>query len=245
MCTLDRAHIRIGRELHRTRERLMAEAAVDVFGYGLAAGLSPIVLIATVILLTSGSGRTNGVLFMGGFVLTIAAICTAVLLIADRVVSAQSDQTLEVLMELGIGLVLLAAAWTERPGRDPAEGGGSRSQRLFARLDGASAPVAFGIGALLVVLPKRLAITVLAGMVIATAGLAITDDLVLDGLYVLTASALVWMTVVAALLAGHRSDTLLSNVKSWLMENAQVIVFVVSLGFGILFIGSALLELLL
>jgi hypothetical protein len=223
----------------------MGEAAIDVFGYGLAAGLSPVALIATVVLLTSGSGRSNGLLFMAGFVLTIAAITTATLLIADRLAPAQGNQTAETLLELGIGLILLVAAWTERPGRDPAEGGGSRSKRLFAKLDDVSAPVAFGIGALLVVLPKRLAITVLAGLVISSARLDPSEDLVLDGLYVLTASALVWLTVLVAIVSGPRAEPLLVSVKTWLLANAQAVVFVVSLAFGVLFTGSAILDLIL
>jgi hypothetical protein len=223
----------------------MEEAAIDVFGYGLAAGLSPVALIVTVVLLTSGSRRSNGLLFMAGFVLTIAVICTVTLLIADRVAPEQGSQIAETLLELGIGLILLVAAWTERPGRDPAEGGGSRSKRLFAKLDDVSAPVAFGIGALLVVLPKRLAITVLAGLVISSARLDPSEDLVLDGLYVLTASALVWLTVLVAIVSGPRAEPLLVSVKTWLLANAQAVVFVVSLAFGVLFTGSAILDLIL
>jgi hypothetical protein len=223
----------------------MGEAAIDVFGYGLAAGLSPVALIATVVLLTSGSGRSNGLLFMAGFVLTITAICTVTLLVADRLAPEQGSQTAETLLELSIGLILLVAAWTERPGRDPAEGGGSRSKRLFAKLDEVSGPAAFGIGALLVVLPKRLAITVLAGLVIASARLTVPEDLFLDGLYVLTASALVWLTVIVAVVSGHRAELRLLSIKTWLLANAQAVVFVVSLAFGVLFTGSAILDLMI
>jgi hypothetical protein len=223
----------------------MGEAAIDVFGYGLAAGLSPVALIATVVMLTSGSGRSNGLLFMAGFVLTIAAICTITVLVADRLAPAEGNQTAETLLELGIGLILLVAAWTERPGRDPTEGAGSRSKRLFAKLDEVSGPAAFGIGALLVVLPKRLAITVLAGLVIASARLDKSEDVILDGLYVLTASALVWLTVLVAIVSGRRAEPFLVSIKTWLLANAQAVVFVVSLGFGVLFTGSAILDLIL
>jgi hypothetical protein len=223
----------------------MEEAAIDVFGYGLAAGLSPVALIVTVVLLTSGSGRSNGLLFMAGFVLTIAVICTVTLLIADRVAPEQGSQIAETLLELGIGLILLVAAWTERPGRDPAEGGGSRAKRLFAKLDDVSAPAAFGIGALLVVSPKRLGITVLAGLMIASARLTVAEDLVLDGLYVITASALVWLTVLVAIVGARRVEPILVSTKTWLLENAQAVAFVASLAFGVLFTGSAILDLIL
>jgi hypothetical protein len=75
--------------------------------------------------------------------------------------------------------------------------------------------------------------------------LNLSEDLLLDGLYVLTASALVWLTVLVAVVSGRRAEPLLVSVKTWLLANAQAVVFVVSLAFGVLFTGSAILDLIL
>ena len=81
--------------------------------------------------------------------------------------------------------------------------------------------------------------------VIASARLNLSEDLVLDGLYVLTASALVWLTVLVAIVSGRRAEPLLFSIKTWLLANAQAVVFAVPLAFGVLFTGSAILDLIL
>jgi hypothetical protein len=40
-------------------------------------------------------------------------------------------------------------------------------------------------------------------------------------------------------------EPLLNSTKTWLLTSAQAVVFVVSLAFGVLFTGSAILDLIL
>ncbi len=47
----------------------MSSVAVDVIGYGLAAGLSVLAVLVTLIILTSGDPQQNGVVFLAGFAL--------------------------------------------------------------------------------------------------------------------------------------------------------------------------------
>jgi hypothetical protein len=48
-----------------------------------------------------------------------------------------------------------------------------------------------------------------------------------------------------AIVSGRGAEPLLTSIKTWLLANAQAVVFVVSLAFGVLFTGSAVLDLIL
>ncbi len=51
--------------------------------------------------------------------------------------------------------------------------------------------------------------------------------------------------MLVAIVSGRRAEPLLVSIKTWLLANAQAMVFVVSLAFGVFFTGSAILDLIL
>jgi hypothetical protein len=216
--------------------------------YALVAGLSPLALLSTLAVLGSGRGRTNGSAFGVGFLLSQSAV----LLIATLVGSAatpdpeRSHQTLAAVLELAVGVALLALAWRARnPRVSQPTSGESRTKALLARLRGLKPATAFMVGALLGVGGvKRLTITLLTGATIAVAGLIPAEEAGLGVLYVLIAGLLVWLPVAVYLIAGKRADELTDRTETWLMANQQRATLLSMLVFGLLVSSDALVRLL-
>jgi len=220
----------------------MTDIASDIFAYGLTAGVSPLAFLGTVAMLTTGSSGRNAVAFLAGFVVVIGVACVAAVLLASILVPPDAGDVLATLLKLLLGAVLLVAAWRERPGR-PSEGDGADKLRsMLARFDDLTVSAAFGAGALLVALPRRVVTTILAGLAIGAAVDNAAQGLPLVLLYSLTASALIWGTIGLSWLVGSRSASVLQGSKAWFMANAATVVFSVSLLFGVLFTGQALIS---
>jgi heme A synthase len=93
------------------------------------------------------------------------------------------------------------------------------------------------------VLPKRLAITILAGAAIGAGQATLGQGVALVTLYVLTATGLIWSTLLIYLLGGQPARDRLDQARAWVMANAGILAFVVTLLFGVLFSGQAIVEL--
>jgi Sap, sulfolipid-1-addressing protein len=216
--------------------------------YALVAGLSPLALLSTLAVLSSGRGRTNG----GAFGIAFLFAQSTVLLIAILVGSAATPdtepahQTLAAALELVLGAGLLVLGMRGRRTRDPRQGSGeSRTRALLARLRDLKPATALALGALLGVGGvKRLTITLVAGATIAVAGLIPAEDAGLAVLYVVVASVLVWLPVSVYLIAGQRADELAETTEAWLVTNEQRATFLSTLVFGLLLIVDGLVRLL-
>ena len=120
----------------------------------------------------------------------------------------------------------------------------SRTKAILARLGHLRPATAFSMGCLLGVGGvKRLTITLFAGATIAVAGLIPAEEAALGALYVVIASVLVWLPIGVYLIAGRRADAWTESTQAWLIANEQRITAVVTLVFGALLIGHALLRL--
>lgn len=221
----------------------MSSVAADVVAYGLAAGLSVLAVLLTLVILGTGNPRGNGFAFLGGFILTAAAVTLGVALVGSVLAPDDREPVVQTLLKLALGVVSLAAAWHERPGRDRGEGSAERLKTMLARLDGLTLGTAFFTGTALAVAPKRLAITVLAGLTIGQAALPAGPSIALVVVYVVLISAPIWILLGGYVLAGERSDGAAAAIKEWVIASAHPIAFVVSLVFGLLFTAQALAEL--
>ena len=221
----------------------MSEAASEIVAYGLAAGLSVSAFLATVVLVSTARGVVNGISFIAGFLVGVGAVCVGVALLAGLLTPESGDRTLQSVLKLVLGLVLLLAAWYERPGNDALESGGGRAKAFLGRLEGIGPRGALSTGLVFVVLPKRLAITVLAGLTIAGSGLGTAEELGLVVLFTLLAAVAIWPTLLLYLVARDRADRALGSAKAWTFAHAHAVAFVVSLVFGLLFTVQSVAEL--
>src|SRR6266498_982151 len=219
---------------------------LQVLLYGLLAAASPTVLLATLAALSTRRARANGSAFAGGFLLGQSIGLAVPLLIgASSVPSSGSNSTVSAWFQLGVGLLLLAAAYRARQAQPaPEVNGESRTTALLARLARVTPRTAFSIGVPLGIGVKRLIISILAASTIALSGLSDSEEFGLGLLYVLVASLLVWLPVAVYLIAGKRADGWVTSSEEWLAANKRRLTFFSSLVFGVLFAIGALVQLL-
>lgn len=225
----------------------MAETALRIFVYALVAGASPIALVASLGVLTSRRGRTNGLAFAIGFLLAQSiAFAVAFALGTAATTGRQGHPTAEAVLELAFGLGLLVIAWPERRREGTAPGGApARTRALLERLRRLRPGTAFAVGSLLGVGGvKRLTITLVAGATVGIAGLSPIEDVLLGAVYVVVAAVLVWLPVSVYLVAGERADAWMTSAETWIMSNERRLTFVSTLVFGFLLTSDALVRLL-
>jgi MFS family permease len=225
----------------------VAETTWRILLFALVAGASPIAIVATLAVLTSRRGRTNGIAFGAGFLLGQSAAFLAAFLVGSAATTDQeANEHVAAGLELVFGLALLALAWPQRRRPGPvAEPERSRAKAFLERLRGLrpgtalTAGVLLGVGGI-----KRLTITIVAGAHVGIAGLGPIEDLALGILYVLVAGVLVWLPIGAYLVAGRRGELWMASSEGWLTANERRLTFVSTLLFGFLLTTDALVRLL-
>ena len=224
----------------------MAETASRVLVFALVAAASPVALLATAAVLTSRRGRTNGSLYMVGFLLGQSiAFVVALLIGSAATTNPDGNEELAAALELAFGVGLLVLAWPQRhPRAEPDPAGSNSVKAMLARLHRLRPGTAFSVGLLLGVGGvKRLTITLVAGATVGIAGLTPVEDVLLGILYVLVAAVLVWVPVGVYLVAGERAAEWLEAAQGWLTANERRITFVSTLLFGFLLTTDALVRL--
>ena len=148
---------------------MLGKAIAELAPLGLAAALSPLPVIAVVLLLSAPAGPGAGVAFAGGWLAGLAGVTWALAFAAVEVEAVSLD--LDAWTRVAIGLGLLAAGgwkWATRPRRDRVP----KPPRWIASLAGVSRGTALLIG---VVFggpnPKNLALAFVAGATMAEYGL--------------------------------------------------------------------------
>jgi hypothetical protein len=213
--------------------------------YGLLAAASPITLLATLVVLTSGRGRANGAAFGTAFILGQ----TLAFLVAFFVGSALADNahdTATTYLALAAGVGLLVIALRERPPHEPPNADNPpRTEALFARLSRVRPGIAFGLGIPLGIGAKRLAITILAAATVALAGLGPSEEASLGLLYVAVSTLTVSIPITLYLIVGKRADNQIARSRAWITAHEQQLAFLSALTLGVLFVLVALLRLLI
>jgi cytochrome c biogenesis protein CcdA len=225
----------------------VAETTWRILLYGLLAGVSPIAIVATLAVLTSRRGRTNGIVFAAGFMLgQTAAFLAAYFVGSAATADREENEQLAAALELAFGLALLAIAWPQRRHREAEVAAGpSRTKALLDRLRGLRPATAFTFGALLGVGGvNRLTVTIVAGATVGIADLIPAEEVALGLLYLLVGGLLVWLPVGVYVVAGPRADEWMTAAEEWLTANARRLGFFSTLVFGVLLTSDALFRLL-
>jgi Sap, sulfolipid-1-addressing protein len=220
----------------------MADAAYVVL-YGLVAAISPTVLLATLVVLGSGRGRLNGIVFLAAFVAgQTLAFLLALLLGSAFTPGEELAGTLTATLQVLAGVALVAISWRRRAGPDAA-GGSPRSAALFARLSRVRPAVSFGLGMPLGVGVKRLVITVLAAATVAGADLGRDSTVTLSVAYVVVATVVVWCPVLIYLVLGPRADRRLEDARAWITANERPLLVWTALALGLFLAADGLRQL--
>jgi threonine/homoserine/homoserine lactone efflux protein len=203
--------------------------------------LSPIPIVAVVLVLGSRHARTAGPAFAAGWVIGIGALMTILVLLADGIDEADGADGggIDVIMLLiGIALVALAARKvTTRPrGDEPTPMPG-----WMTSIDHITAGRAFGLALLTSAAnPKNLALGAAAAATITQAGLSSGDTVTVTVVFVVLASLTVAGAVIVRLVGGARTERPLEAVKEFMITYNAVIMALILFLFGLKVIGDSL-----
>lgn len=219
---------------------MLGDVIGELLPSALAVALSPIPIIAIVLVLGSGRARTAGPAFALGWVVGLTAVSALVVLLLGGSADADRDDPGIAWLDLAIGLFFLTLAakqWRKRPrpGEEPAMPG------WMATVDSAGAPKAAALGlALSAANPKNLALTLAAAATVVEAGLDPADETLALAAFVALGSATVAGAVLAYLVLGERVAAPLATVRRFMSANNAVIMMVVLLLIGAKLVGDAL-----
>lgn len=220
----------------------MTQAIGQVLAFGVGVALSPIPIVAVVLMLGTPRGRGNGTAFLLGWLGGLALVGAVVLLVSGGADASKGGQPADWVnvLKLVLGLVLLRIAmrqWRRRPdpGEEPELPGWMRTLDRFT----ATRSAAFGF-VLAAINPKNLVLTIGAAAAIAQTGISAGRQAVSLLVFILVATLGVGVPVLAYLLTGERSRRLLEELKGWMAANDATIMAVICVLLGAKLIGDGI-----
>jgi hypothetical protein len=216
------------------------QAISEVLPYAVGVAISPLPIIAVILMLFSNRAKTNGPAFLLGWVIGLSVVVGVVYAIADAsdvaTDSSASDGSSTVQVVLGVVLLVLALRnWRKRP----APGEAATMPKWMATIDAFTPVKALGLGVVLsAVNPKNLIISVGAATAVAQAGASTSDSVVALAVFVILASLSIAVPVFFYLLGGEKAKTVLDGWKTWLSANNAAVMAVLLLVFGVVLLGK-------
>ena len=219
----------------------MSEVIGEILPLAVGIAISPIPIIAAILMLLSPRAKRTSVGFLIGW---LAGIVVAVVLftlltsVIPQDNAGPSPVAGVIKIILGALLLLLAIKqWRTRP----AEGEQASMPKWMSAIDAMTAGKALGLGFLLsAVNPKNLLMAISAGVIVGSADLAIGQIAVVIIIFVLLAASTVLIPVIGYLIASARLAGPLDKLREWLVENNALIMAVLLLVIGVSVIGKGL-----
>ncbi|MBE7700392.1 GAP family protein [Oerskovia sp. Sa1BUA8] len=206
--------------------------------------ISPMPIVAVVLMLVSARARANGFAFLLGWIVGIAALGTIVLLVAGAATpAAGGPPAWASVVKILLGVLLLLLAVTQWRGR-PRAGTTPATPRWMTAIDAFTPVKAFGLAVLLgAVNPKNLLLVVSGAAAIAAATSQTGEQLGALAVFVVVASLGVAAPLVIYLSMGERAATLLDGLKTWMTRNNAVIMAVLLVVLGAKMVGDGIAAL--
>ena len=221
----------------------MGAAIGEMLPLAIGIAISPLAIVAVILILTTPRARTNGPAFLGGWLLALAAVGGIALVVTDAAESADTSgpRTIVAVLKIVLGMVLLVLAWRGFRSR-PRPGEEAPLPKWMAALDrftpGRSLAVAALFGG---IKPKNLILTATAAAGIAKSDLGSTQQLVVLLLLVLVASSGIIAPVAVYFLMGEeKAARVLDGWKAWLQANNSAVMIVLFVVFGVVLLGKGI-----
>jgi threonine/homoserine/homoserine lactone efflux protein len=223
----------------------MGEAIGQSLSLAVGVALSPVPIIAVVLMLVSPRGRGNGIAFVVGWLVGLGALGTVALLLAGQADPTEGSEpaTWVGLLKLALGgltLLLAVAQWRKRP-RGDAE---PAPPKWMGAIDAFTPIKALGAGAALAAVnPKNLLLGVSAAAAIATTGIPAGEQAVAYAVFAVVGTIGVAAPVVLSVALGSRSAPVLESLRAWMAHNSAVIMAVLLLVIGAKLVGDGISSL--
>jgi Sap-like sulfolipid-1-addressing protein len=223
----------------------VGEAIGDILPLAVGVALSPLPIVAIVLMLVTPRARANGLAFIGGWLIGLAVVGAIVLALAGPTDASEQGgpATWVSILKLVLSVLLLLVAlrqWRGRPKKDDEVA----VPKWMGAIDRFTAGKALGAGAVLSgANPKNLLLAISAGAAIAQTGIAGGQQAIAFTVFAIIGTLGVGIPVILFFALGERSGPLLDGLKTWMSGHNAAIMAVLCLVIGVKLIGDAIGEL--
>jgi hypothetical protein len=221
---------------------MQQQAIGELLPLAVAVSISPLPIIAMVVLLMSPHARTSTPALMLGWVASIAA-ALALFTLLSSVVGGRHDggpRPIVAVIKLLVGLGMLVLAWREWRAR-PKPGRPAQLPHWLTTVQNmgplAAAGTGFGIYA---ANPKNLTVGISAGVQLDSFDMAPGPALAVGAVHVLVASSTIVLPVLAFLMAENRVRPWLNDLQGWLTQHNAAVMAVLLLVIGTVMVGRGI-----
>jgi Sap, sulfolipid-1-addressing protein len=220
----------------------MGQGISEILTFAIGVAISPVPIIAVILMLFSNRAKVNGPAFLAGWILSLAVVSTVIYVIAhDGSVATSTtadDSASWGKIVLGVALLALARRnWRKRP----APGAEPEMPTWLATVESLSPVKAFGLAVVLAAVnPKNLILTAGAAAGLAQLGLSTSDAVVAIVVFVAIGSLTIVGPVLYALFGGEKARTSLDSAKAWLTIHNAAVMAALFLVFGVDLIAKGL-----
>ena len=222
----------------------MGEAIGQILSLAVGVALSPVPIIAVILMLVTPRARSTGPAFIVGWLLGLAIVGVIVLGLVGPSTHDDGEPASWVgwlKLVLGAALVLLAAKqWRGRPHGDEEP----PAPKWMGAIDSFTTAKALGAGAVLSgANPKNLLIAVGAAAAIAQTGIPGGEQAIAYAVFALIGTVGVATPVVIYFALGERAGPILDRLKRWMAHYNGVIMAVLLLVIGVKLLGDGIASL--
>ena len=220
----------------------MNQVIGDLLPLALGVAVSPVPIIAVILMLLAPKATGTSLGFLAGWVVGIVAAITLFVVLANvaGLSSSTGPSTAASWIEIILGalmLLLAASQWRSRP----APGEAAVLPKWMAAIDSFTAAKATGLGFILAAVnPKNLTLCIAAGVAIGSGGLSTGQDVVAIAVFSVIAASTVAVPVIAYLVARERMRAPLDSLHTWLVANNATVMAVLLLVIGFVLVGKGI-----
>ncbi|MFC6044316.1 GAP family protein [Nocardioides hankookensis] len=215
----------------------------DLLPLALGVAISPVPIIATILMLLAPQARGTSIDFLVGWVAGIVVATTIFTVIASTAGlddGSDDSSTTSAWIKLVLGVLLLLVA-VRQWGRRPKPGEEAALPKWMAAIDSFTFVKALGLGFLLsAVNPKNLLMCVAAGTAIGGADLSTGEAVVSVAVFTVIAASTVALPVLGFLVAHERLRHPLDELRTWLQANNVAVMSVLVLVIGVVLLGQGI-----
>jgi threonine/homoserine/homoserine lactone efflux protein len=213
----------------------MRATFVSILPLAVVVMVSPVNIVAAILLLFTQRPIANASSYLAGFVVGVGGMLAALVALAEAVdlTGGSGPSRTASIIRIALGGYLVVAGLSKFRGR-PRAGETAPTPKWMAGISAFAPPKSFATGVLVGALnPKNIAVGVAAALSIAAAGLSASQQVGVGALYVLVAILGVAAPILVVVLLGDRGDRVIESWKRWLELNSGTVMAVIYFAFGV------------
>ncbi|WP_433504799.1 GAP family protein [Pseudonocardia halophobica] len=207
----------------------------EVLPLAFGVAVSPIPIIAAILMLFSARAGSTSTGFLLGWVLGVVVATSVFTVLAGTLQTGGEPSALASWIKIGLGVLLVLVGIRQWRGR----GGHHEAPKWMAAIDDFTFAKALGLGFLLsAVNPKNLIMAAGAGVIIGSTAVGVGGDVAAVAVFTVIASSTVAIPVIAHLVAAERMSGPLESARKWLQDNNAAVMATLILVIGAVLVGK-------